>query len=363
MLIFSDSFDDRPSANLVQGWTQIVGGNGPLPAIVAGVGRRGTYGYQAVRTNFGNCAWTSKTFSPLPGDNRFIIGFAFYMPTPFGNLSVGTNPDATGGSTEPWLWKIRKSNVTQCWARLNTNGTITVYQGTTARYTTVSVLAQSVSVYLEFDILVHASAGSIAVYVNGQLDGTGTISGVNTGASSNYDEMCLGAFMTNTMWDNWNFDDLYVCDGSGGRLNAPLGDTRVDCTLPNAAGNSSQWSRSAGADQWAGVDDPQANGDTDYNTSNTPGQVDTLNFPVTPIGSAGLHAVVVKLQVRKTDAGVAGMQAITRIGTVDYASAETLYPGGSYNVLRFLFALNPATAAPWLATDYDAAEFGYKKST
>ena len=351
MLLFSDSFDDRPTANIVQGWTQIRPFSGSNPEISTGQGRRGTNAYYAFRNFPGNLGDLAVTLAP--GDNRAIVGFAFNSATAFSQPTM--NNDDTS------MFRLRHNGVTQCWAMVGSDGKLRVYQGSglTLRYTSTSVLTQGSYAYLEFDITVHGSAGSIAIYVNGILDGTGIVSGINTGTANAWSEYTM-ARMDAPNGTTWYFDDLYILDGTGSRLNAPLGDTRVDLTLPNAAGNSSQWTRSAGADQWATIDDPQANGDTDYNTSSTTGHVDTLNFPPLPVAGAIVHAVVVKVQARKFDVGAAQLAGVTRVAGADYVSAPQS-PGTTYNVARFQFPLNPATSAPWTVADYDAAEFGYKK--
>jgi len=240
VLLFSDSFDDRPTANIVQGWTQIRPFSGSNPEISTGQGRRGTNAYYAFRNFPGNLGDLAVTLAP--GDNRAIVGFAFNSATAFSQPTI--NNDDTS------IFRLRQSGVTQCWAIVGSDGKIRIYQGSglTLRYTSTSVLTQGSYAYLEFDITVHGTAGSIALYVNGILDGTGIVSGINTGTANGWSEFTM-ARMDAPNGTTWYFDDLYILDGTGSRLNAPLGDTRVDLTLPNAAGNSSQWTRSAGADQ------------------------------------------------------------------------------------------------------------------
>lgn len=351
MLIFSDSFDDRATAQLVQGWTQVITGFSD-PTIHATAGRRSTQCLMLQRTFPG--AGTEVRVTLNPGDNHVIIGMAYNPASAFSH-SVSSDTDSS-------LFRLRHNGVTQCWAVMGNDGRIRVYQGTNVlRYTSNVVMTQGQYAYVEFDILVHASAGSISVWVNGVRDST--ITGINTGANSTWSEFCMGT-INGPNGIVWYVDDLYICDGTGARLNAPLGDTRVDATRPNAAGTTSQFTRSTGADQWATIDEALSNADTDYNSSAIADQLDTLHFPTPPLAPTDMvHAVVVKLQARKTDAGASQLQGVTRVSGMDYLSTAIVAPGTTYNVHRFLFPHNPATVLPWTVPDIDMAEFGYKKST
>jgi hypothetical protein len=159
-----------------------------------------------------------------------------------------------------------------------------------------------------------------------------------------------------------DYDDLYVLDGSGpAPRNDFLGDCRVDVRLPTAQGNSHAWTPTPVVDNALNVDDPAPDDETTYNATTTVGATDTLVVQDAAVAGGTLFAVQLSLNQRKTDAGTCTIAPVVRHAGVDYPGAG-LNPGTTYVYGVTPYNTNPGTAAAWTEADFNAAEFGYKRT-
>ncbi len=361
--IFYDGFDHYATADIATKWTQrtVLSGVGP---VIGATGRRGGGALRMATTTFGYGDSVRITpSSPVPSGATCVVGFAFRHVNAFATNNNNTTEDSGSNSSASCLVSIRKVGGTHVWFRINANGTISAFHSTSLLGTTSVALTQNVYQYLEFKVLIHASAGTITVRLNGSavLTLTGQVS--QTGGSSTWDEIKLGTYGSDTVvFATVDYDDLYLLDGSGSVNNDFLGDVRVDAVYPNAAGNSSQFTRSAGSDQWAGIDETAPNADTDYNETATATNRDTLNFPNAPVAGATIFGIQASASVKKTDAGGAGLKLVTRISGTDYDGTEVGL-GTAYTYVRQIWDVKPSDSTAWTDSAFNAAEFGYVKST
>jgi len=79
------------------------------------------------------------------------------------------------------------------------------------------------------------------------------------------------------------------------------------------------------------------------------------------VAGAVVYGVQHCLDAKKMDAGPATIAPVIRHSGTDYVGAG-LSPGLSYAGLLQVAATNPGTSAQWTVTDFNAAEFGYKKT-
>lgn len=355
-LLFVDSFDHYDTANLLNKWTTSgLSGTAAALTITSGAGRRSTSGFRSAVGNFVIATgFIQKVLAPA--DATCVIGVAVSMPT------------GLSGSLGYQLLSIRDGSSPQITLRVNPTMQLAVVRGAsdgTVLGTTTATLAAGVLTYVELKVTIHNSAGTVEVRIGGAT--ALTLSGVdtqNTGAAQ-WGSVSLGQqdgvldSITGAAGKNVDFDDLYVCDGSGSApWNTLLGDCRVDASLPTAAGASTGWTPSAGAN-WQCVDDAAPNDDTDYNQSTAVGQIDSFVVPDAPGGT--IHGVQVVLTAKKLDAGGATIAPVVRIGSTDYVGSD-LTPGTTYGFLRAVYPTSPATAAVWTTAEFNAAEFGYKKT-
>lgn len=363
--LFFDSFDHYATAEITQKWTQIASGGGSAPSITASVGRRSTKAMRWSGIFYGRGVYRTV---PASGTTA-IVGFAFNQSAgSFTALQTGTSSDPSndnsGGQT-PGLLYIMENNTTHVWFRLNTTGTISAYNGGsgTALGTSSVALSAGVTSYLEFKVTIDNSSGTIDVLKDGVSILSLTSKDTQNGGTATWTQFAIGHFGANgAVTVTWDYDDLYVLDGSGSVNNNFLGDIRVDATYGNGAGTNTGWTPSAGSN-YQTVDEASTNGDTDYNSTSTVNAKDSFAFPSAPVAGAVIAAIQVNIAARKTDAGTSGIKALARISGTDNLGTEQ-FASSSYSFLRTVWDQTPeGSPQTWTDTIYDAAEFGYEKST
>jgi hypothetical protein len=363
--IFCDSFDHYAIADIERKWTQLIDSNsgpgGSSHSTSLTEGRRST---DALKLTINSAATSGNVTSQFP---RFvyapvstvIFGFAFKHDG--SNLSSGSDSESFSNQ----IWNLGSLGANQIWCRLNPDRTISVLRGTgtaTVLGTTSVALNQGVYTYLEFKVVIHDTTGSVVV----RKDGSVVLNLTNIDTRHNSDtvnNIIIGVVRSQggggyTFW----FDDFYLLDSSGSTSNDFLNDTRIDVMYPNAEGNTIQWTPSTGTDNSALVDEAEANGDTDYNSTGTVNNKDTLAFPNAPVASTNYHAVQVNMFIRKEEAGPGGIKAVTRLGGTDYLSAEYSF-SSDYTDVRHIWDRRPSDSGVWTDTDINGAEFGYQKSS
>jgi hypothetical protein len=117
---------------------------------------------------------------------------------------------------------------------------------------------------------------------------------------------------------------------------------------------------STGTDHYANVNETQANSDTDYNYSGVIGDRDSFLMDTVPITGALIKGIQLCSQARKEDAGAALHKGFLRISGTDYDGATRGVPS-TYEFLRTIWTLSPATGVAFTDTEVNAMEAGYKK--
>jgi len=370
-LLFMDSFDHYATADITEKWTQIVAKEEwsdyeDLPVI----GAYGRNSSQGIRMAVGN---TSRCGNPVsvtlaPTDTDLVIAGAAFKYNNFTNLSQEVNPkvnsDTASNGGSNWLFAIKDTNTYQVWFRLNTNGTISAFCGagypSTLLGTTTGSLQVNVWAYVEFKVLIHGSAGTVDVRINGV--NSLSLTGVNTqaGTSAIWNVARFGYIAVSTgSTITCDIDDVVVMDGSGSYNNAFIGDVTISILNPNGAGNSTDWTPSAGSNYQC-VDEDLVNDDTDYVSSSTLNTKDLYAFADAPAG-ADIRAVQVLAAVRKGAEGPGQVTLVTRSSSTDYDGAAQGIGGTTYSYVRQVLETDPATAAAWSESGFNAAEFGIKK--
>lgn len=218
-------------------------------------------------------------------------------------------------------------------------------------------LAFDVWNYVEARLLAHASNGIIEIRVNNVL--WLSITGLALSAASGFRSIGSGAPQT-AQWAvraGADFDDLYLADNAGTVNNTWLGDVRVDTLRPMGAGGHAQFAATPAGSNWDRVNEVDADL-ADFVQSSAVGQRDSYAYTDLPAMNAptilGVQAVSL---ARKTDAGVASLRHLARIGATTYpaalASPLTL-PAATHLTV---WETSPAGGA-WTWAGVNAAEFG-----
>lgn len=248
------------------------------------------------------------------------------------------------------------------------NGWLKVYRGlptsnllgTASQQLTMNIWHQ-----IEFKVKIDPSAGTVLL----KLDGTTVLnlSTQNTRATANSSANGFEISDTPVSTGAFEFgfsDFIFMNDAQvGGQnyCNDLLGSRRVFLAMPTADGNYKEWTRSAGADNYANVDEVPPNDDTDYNKTGSVGARDTFAYPDLPNVNATVNAVVCDLYARNLEAGAGKLKGLCRSNGVDGEGTEITVPD-SYNWGQSVLYLDPNTSAPFTAAAVNAAEFGYKRS-
>lgn len=332
MLRFLDGFDHYNTLQVGRKWSFFEG------AISPGTGRKGTASLRT--TNYDQTPY-------LDFDNQgtWIVGFAF-------------NPAGLGADGWGWVRFGETSGTIQCVLSLGGNGDLLLYRG----LPTSNLLARSTQkllvnnwYFIEVKATIHNTTGLFEVRVGGVV--WATFSGNTRGGSNNYANRILLNDGSNTT-KTFDWDDFYVCDGTGSRNNDYLGEGHVDLVLPNGAGTYSEWTPSAGAN-YQNVDDNPSNDDADYNSSAVAGQRDSYAYPDIATPSGLVKAVAVNLTVGKDDLGARNVQSLVRAGGADYVGASRGLVDGYRQYTEFL-EIDPSTGLPWTVAGVNSAEYGIK---
>jgi hypothetical protein len=340
--LFMDSFDHYATADIAQKWAVNSGFT-----ITAADGRRSSASV--------GIATGGELRSPtltVGSQSVAIVGFAL-KPLVFPSVNHNFMSVFAAGA-----------GVSQVTLGFTTGGALTVKRGGTHNSNDGALLGTSVYtfstgtyVYLECMTTLHDSTGTVDVHVNGVSILSLTGQDTNNGGSNAWTSIFFGSGASL----GYRMDDLYVCDGSGGApWNTFLGDVRVDPRYPTGAGATTGWTPSTGAN-WQCVDDATPNGDTDYVSAATTGLTDTYALQDAPVAGASLVAVQVNINHKKSDSGACALVPVVRHSGTDYLGA-TISPLTAYSYSVIPYATNPGTSAAWTEADFNAAEFGYKRT-
>lgn len=190
-------------------------------------------------------------------------------------------------------------------------------------------------VYLEFHIKIADSPnGFIRAYTDGDLHfSVSSIDTKQSTANKFITALALGDRhgSGSSTHKDMTFDDLYVMDPSDGiDPVALLGDVKVAGILPDADVLKG-FSRSAGSDNYAMVDEANPDGDSTYVVSDTPGSKDVYTIPNAGVDMGTVFAVAVNVISRKNGGGYRKLKAIQRVGATEESSGEFGSGAGSGN--------------------------------
>lgn len=364
-LLFLDSFDHYATADLLRKWTQVpTSAQVTVDPVIGAYGRRSTSGLRCAVSGSTTQARCPVVTLPASG-STFGCGFAFTPTGAFNDLTTGTNGASSfANSASNALMAVRYQGTGMFWIRVNTDGTLSVYSGTSVLGTSVSAISPGTTYYVELKVVIHASTGTVDL----EVDGSSwlSLSNQNTGSTA-WNEFFLGKCRAGSA-KTWDFDDVYVFDGITSDANNQvvdlLGDVRVDALVPNGVGATSGWTPSGGSplpDNYECIDDATPNDDTDYVSTSTLNAIDTYAFPDAPVVGATVLGIQVCSCERRETVGSSQTAGVLRTGGTDYPATAVGNPS-TYAYNRGLWTLNPSDQSVIDDTDFNAMEFGIKKT-
>lgn len=197
------------------------------------------------------------------------------------------------------------------------------------------------------EVEVRDANGNVILHITGadtRNAGTGFVNEVSFGSS--------------TGGSVGSIDDLHVWDATGSVCNTWTNDTRVDSLRPDGAGDSTQFTPSAGAN-WQCVDEQNASA-TDYVDSATAGHRDLYTASNLSHNPVSIFGVVRTAVASKDDAGVRSLSLATKSGsTVNVGASQALTLGSGVRLADVL-DVDPNTSAAWTKAGLDAMQIGYE---
>jgi hypothetical protein len=232
--------------------------------------------------------------------------------------------------------------------------------GSTVIATGITVLPMNSWVYVEFKGVIHDTAGSYEVHIDGvaeaSLTNAGPVDTRNAGATGQWDRVSV--LPTSTGWTSF-VDDFYLCDLSGTSRNDFLGPIKIDTLMPQPGnGTNVGFTPSTGTDHGALVDENPPN-TTDYNGGATVGLKDTYNL-TNPTLSGAILGIQVNMYAAKSDVGGRKVVSVVRVGGTDYDGSPDLPLITTFQYVSQVRSQNPGTSADWTVADVTALEAGMK---
>jgi hypothetical protein len=305
----------------------------------------------------------------LNSDNGYV---AFEYGDDEATVVIGAAMSFTGrpehSTSDPQFWFRNAAGTRHCYLTIDNPGagsdtTIRLYDNGNTLLATGTAYSMSYAAnqfaYYEIKITIHATAGACQVRVNGTqvMNATGldTYNSGNAGVGQ-----CLIMAGQQSVYSCTYVDDVYILDTNGSApYNDFLGPIKVECIKPNADGNHTDWTASAG-DRYAAVDDPITgpgpDGDSTYIYSSTAAHNYTAAFENVSITDT-IYAIAHNMCARFYDYTAADIKQLFRINTTDYeGDTFTLYD--AYKWHRQIFTVNPDDSAAWEDADIDGIEAG-----
>lgn len=298
--------------------------------------------------------WWNAEFHPDDATDTAIVGLAVKAPEFNGNQ--------TGDLLA--FWDVLQTGGAEHIVILVEHGVnLIIQRGSTTIGFAPKVMQMNRWHYLEAKVTVSNSVGSVEVRINGKT--VVNLSGIDTqnGGSA---EISMVRFRHSDGAGNGKslqflIDDIYVCNDVGTVNNDFLGLTSVETLVPNAAGDSAQFTPSAGNNHDNVDDDEGDDGDTTYNQSTTSGHKDLFGCQDLTNITGTIHGVQVEAIARVTSA--TPQPIITKVKSSTTEGSGTTRGIAStpeYVGVRDIFEQDPDASAAWTTTTVNAMQIGYE---
>ena len=338
-LLFIDGFDHYTSDAhaLGKGWLNF--------AMYAGISSAyARFSGNGVQISYSNNGYIRKDI----GVNKVTIFFGVAIK----KNEVGTPGYAVGD--DALIEVLDESSVVQVRIWANSNYGFSAYRGdNTLLGSTAStnLFSDGKWFYLEGKITISDTVGVVELQVNETQ--VLNLTSQNTKNGSDYIRYIDFSSIYNDI--GTFFDDIYIDDSQF------HGDCRVKTFMPDLDGNSSDFTRSAGSNDYECVDENPPNDDTDYISSNTLNHKSIFGITTGSLGT--VKGIQVNNNCRVDEAGVRKIKAIARSNATDYQGAESGEITADYIFEQEIWELDPDDSGAWTQTKLEAAEFGLEITT
>jgi hypothetical protein len=278
---------------------------------------------------------------------QFANSSTFYV-----NLAIySSQAHVNGGTTQVngFTWRDGTTNI-QGGFFLRNGGDFVVTSGNIAGtvLATSGVVAPTASTWyhIQVKIVVHNTAGSVELRVNGSGTNDFTATGLNTrNTTANFYANTLNFVSSSTASDM--IDDFYVFNDQGIQPNTWQGDVYATKLMP-ISDVATTWTRNGGTNNCLAVDDPKQDGNTTYVATDGVNNVDTYAISALATTPESIIAVTLRYMTAIDAAGPHIVNAsITSGATTAFIPDYSVT--GVYTYQQRVFATDPNTSAPWAA--------------
>lgn len=341
-IIFLEGFEQYPAgANPGEmagaGWQ---GPSGFTANLTITVGSRfGSYGH-AYTANFSSIS----IYRPVAPVTEFTMGFAHRV-----NQSLAGHQ----------IVSFKDTAVNQVNLVTTATGEIQVRMNTVELDVTSGLgLLTDIWYFIECKFKIDNGSGTYEVHVDGLQVLVG--SGVDTQNTVNNTINQVWLQSSSTQRNEW--DDIYFLDVSGSDNTGILGDCRVETIFPDADGNETDFTPSAGAN-WENVDDGLVpDFDSTYNSSATATDRDLYGFAALTGDVGTVFGVEAMMYVRKEEAGFREVKVIARSNGTEISGPVTTL-GTNFVYKQHVMENDPDGGVDWNEASVNAAEFGIEIET
>lgn len=197
----------------------------------------------------------------------------------------------------------------------------------------------------------NSGTATTRIWVDGSKQRDWSQGGWGYGTPGIIDRLAFGgrSDVTLTIGAMFSFDSSLVSS-------MPLGAKHIVVLRPTSD-DSVQFSRSAGADNYALVSDSVADDDSTYVEDGTSGHADEYGYDNLPFVPSSILAVQQISRVKNPDVGSISFKQRCHSGATTSDGTSTAAPS-NYQNFRRIYDQDPNTSSPWTATNLDAAKFG-----
>lgn len=351
MALFMDGFDyyNGIGTDMMRSIWDSASANGALSAVGNGVF---AYGRSA---NTGTWEKAFANVEGTPGANWSTLYMCFHFQCP-------TTPNLTKN-----YWGIFDGASHQLVFRVNALNKLELYRGngTTLLATAASSMVASTWYWIAIKAIINNNAGIGICVVNMSGSGVGgnqiNYAGDTAATANDYATKIVMSTDAGVAAQNGQLDNFHLYDGSDGApWNAISSERRIYYNLPTGDGAATQWAASAG-NRWACVDENPPNGDTDYISTAT--VTDRNSVTMVALSNISADAVKLSCQVRRDDAGASDIKLYTRIGGTNY-DGTAFATGVAYVFSPRTMILDPSAGpGAWTLVNVNAAEWGVLRSS
>jgi hypothetical protein len=218
--------------------------------------------------------------------------------------------------------------------------------------------------YVEVKVTFHNTTGSYEIRVNGITVLSDTNVDTTNGTTSNQADTVairgLYGFSSTDQKGQHCIDDWYICDTTGTSNNNFLGPLKVENLHPDGAGDSTQWTPSAGSN-YQTVDEVVLN-TTDYNSSATSTNKDLFTCGNLTNIDGSVFGVQVDCHAVSTQAEALGIKPKVKRSTSE-GTGDAVYIADDnyYQQCQHMFEQDPAAGpGAWTVTNVNAMQIGYE---